>query len=139
MGDEAIRYELLAAMNARFDAIIEQARAFSARAKTNPNFMLDDLAAQLERDAAEIRARTAAASSKPAVARAKKQPPRTDYRTADAPLVEEIMRGIESGLYKSATDAARAVASRAAGKATDASKVRRLAGHARERQRHAQS
>jgi hypothetical protein len=75
----------------------------------------------------------------PAAAPVRKQIRRTDHRDADAPLVEEMIRGIESEQYKSATDAARAVVSRAAGQATDASKVRRLAGRVPERQRRAQS
>jgi hypothetical protein len=133
MGDEEIR-RVLAAQKAYFDAVFEQARAHSERAKKNPNFMLDDLAAELERKTAEIRECTAAASSQPAAApRPKKQPPRTDYRDADAPLVEEMIRGIASGLYKSDTDAARAVASRAAGNATPSSKAARMARRLRER------
>jgi hypothetical protein len=53
--------------------------------------------------------------------------PRTDHLAADAPLVEEMHALIVDRKALNATDAARAVLDRAAGKGNDASKVRRLA------------
>lgn len=52
-----------------------------------------------------------------------------DYQAADAPLVEEMWNLIEGDDASSATDAARAVCDRAAGKGQPASKVARLVKH----------
>lgn len=54
--------------------------------------------------------------------------PRIDYRDRDAELVEEMRRRIQAGTARGATDAARAVLSRAEGHGGDASKVKRLSG-----------
>ena len=54
-----------------------------------------------------------------------------DYREKDAPLIAEMHDLISHGKARSPQDAARAVAKRAAGNATDASKVERLANRYR--------
>jgi hypothetical protein len=54
---------------------------------------------------------------------------RVDYREADEPVVAEMRAMIADGRAQSPTDAARAVVQKAAGKATDASKVTRLVRH----------
>lgn len=58
----------------------------------------------------------------------RREPRRLDYRVADQPLIEEMRSMIQRGTARNATDAARAVAKRAAGNGKEASKVTRLAG-----------
>jgi hypothetical protein len=56
-----------------------------------------------------------------------KQPNRADYREADKPIFAEMHAMILGGTARNATDAARALAGRAAGSGKEASKVTRLA------------
>lgn len=51
-----------------------------------------------------------------------------DYAASDAPLVQEMRRGIEIGKFRNPTDAARALASQAKGDGQESSKVSRLLG-----------
>ena len=57
----------------------------------------------------------------------RKEPSRLDYREADKPLIDEMHAMIVGGTARNATDAARALASRAAGSGKGVSKVTRLA------------
>jgi hypothetical protein len=57
----------------------------------------------------------------------RKEPRRLDYREADKPIIAEMHVMILGGTARNATDAARALASRAAGSGKEASKVTRLA------------
>jgi len=60
--------------------------------------------------------------------RVQRQPPRIDYRSADALLVPVMQAMIADGRARNGTDAARAMlaAGRIAGRGTDSSKVKRL-------------
>ena len=59
--------------------------------------------------------------------RDRKEPRRLDYREADKPIIAEMHAMILGGTARNATDAARALASRAPGNGKEASKVTRLA------------
>jgi hypothetical protein len=62
--------------------------------------------------------------------RGRKEPRRLDYREADKPIIAEMHAMILVGKARNPTDAARALASRATGSGSEASKVTRLAaGH----------
>jgi len=67
----------------------------------------------------------------PAAPKQKRDVPRTDYRQADAPLVEEMRAMVTDGRAKNLTDAARVMAHRAPGTAKLGSKFVRLLRHAR--------
>jgi hypothetical protein len=56
-----------------------------------------------------------------------------DYRTADAPLVAEGLKGVRNGTYKNPTDAGRALAKSAPGFGSEASKATRLTRQISER------
>ena len=58
----------------------------------------------------------------------KKKSPGHNYREADAPIVEEMHRGIEAGTYSNRTTAADALASKATGGGNETSKKTRLIG-----------
>ena len=58
----------------------------------------------------------------------KKKSPGHNYREADAPIVEEMHRGIEAGTYSNRTKAAEALASKAKGGGNETSKKTRLIG-----------
>ena len=59
--------------------------------------------------------------------KSRRDPARVDYREVDKPLIAEMHAMILGGTARNATDAARALASRAAGSGKGASKVTRLA------------
>jgi len=59
--------------------------------------------------------------------KSRRNPARLDFREVDKPLIAEMHAMILGGTARNATDAARALASRAAGSSKEASKVTRLA------------
>jgi len=75
----------------------------------------------------------AAWPTEPPAPRRKRDVPRIDYGKADAPLVAEMRAMVAHGKAKDRTDAARALAHRAAGSAKDENKVRRLVSRGSDR------
>ncbi len=90
-----------------------------------------------EHDARDIfrdRGQPAAAAAQPGPpAMKKRRHSGLDYREADRPLVEQGLEGIQSGTYRNATDAARALAARAEGGGAPSSKTVRLASQIKHR------
>jgi hypothetical protein len=70
---------------------------------------------------------TSATPTTKASRKSRRDPARVDYREVDQPLIAEMHAMILGGTARNATDAARALASRAAGSGKEASKVTRLA------------
>jgi hypothetical protein len=70
---------------------------------------------------------TSATPATKASRKSRRDPARVDYREVDRPLIAEMRAMILGGTARNATDAARALASRAAGSGKEASKVTRLA------------